>query len=381
MKSKTDVPPRSCTQCVNVGFECKTSDKLSRRAFPRGYTESLEERVRCLEAEVRELKALLDEKDEKIDMLSRIHSHSPRTHSPKIMNNASPMAVSLEASEQVPPEPDDLFKVVQSPVLLDDDNSDSYFMGTSSGRTLIGGHFVLFENSSLKLTSSDAFKNKVQQTGQAAVNISTDTFFSTETKASTGGIVRPHVVCWKAPARLVSDQLVNIFFQEWAPLFPVLHRPTFLTLYEEYVSCPEAMEDKKSLAQLHLVFGIAAQSSDVRKGLSEFEAWFTDFEQTHSNQDLESFEAQWQAALEYFIMDNSMVTLQCLVLAQIYCLQKADHARLLKYKGLAISLSHRLGLHQSQKRFALGALTSETRKKVFWTLYTLDWCVWPGMHL
>jgi len=54
-----------CSQCANVGFECKTSDKLSRRAFPRGYTESLEERVRSLEAEVRELKDLLDEKDEK----------------------------------------------------------------------------------------------------------------------------------------------------------------------------------------------------------------------------------------------------------------------------------------------------------------------------
>lgn len=54
-----------CSQCANVGFCCKTSDKLSRRAFPRGYTESLEERVRALEAEIRELKDLLDEKDEK----------------------------------------------------------------------------------------------------------------------------------------------------------------------------------------------------------------------------------------------------------------------------------------------------------------------------
>lgn len=68
-----------CTQCANVGFECRTSDKLSRRAFPRGYTESLEERVRALETEVRDLKNLLDEKDEKIDVLSRIHSFSPST--------------------------------------------------------------------------------------------------------------------------------------------------------------------------------------------------------------------------------------------------------------------------------------------------------------
>jgi hypothetical protein len=66
-----------CTQCAHVGFECKTSDKLSRRAFPRGYTESLEERVRALESEVKDLKNLLDEKDEKIDVLSRIHSFSP----------------------------------------------------------------------------------------------------------------------------------------------------------------------------------------------------------------------------------------------------------------------------------------------------------------
>ena len=73
------------------------------------------------------------------------------------------------------------------------------------------------------------------------------------------------------------------------------------------------------------------------------------------------------------LMDNDMATIQCLVLAQIFCLLKADYSRLLKYKGLAIGLSQRLGLHQSQKRFALGALTSETRKKVFWSLYTVDW--------
>jgi hypothetical protein len=58
--------------------------------------------------------------------------------------------------------------------------------------------------------------------------------------------------------------MINIFFQEWAPLFPILHRPTFLSLYEQYVASPDTMSDKKSIAQLNLVFGIAALSSDVR---------------------------------------------------------------------------------------------------------------------
>jgi hypothetical protein len=90
-------------------------------------------------------------------------------------------------------------------------------------------------------------------------------------------------------------------------------------------------------------------------------------------QDVDSFEAQWQSATESFLMENDVATLQCLVLAQIFCLLRADYSRMLKYKGLAVGLSQRLGLHQSQKRFALGALTSETRKKVFWSLYTVDW--------
>lgn len=126
----------SCTQCVNVGFECKTSDKLSRRAFPRGYTESLEERVRQLEAEVRELKDLLDEKDEKIDMLSRIHSHSPVSSHPPRRISHSPDAI-LESREE-PQEKDDTFKVQQAPLLLDDENRDSYFVGASSGRAFVG---------------------------------------------------------------------------------------------------------------------------------------------------------------------------------------------------------------------------------------------------
>ena len=92
-----------------------------------------------------------------------------------------------------------------------------------------------------------------------------------------------------------------------------------------------------------------------------------------NKQDAQGFELQWQAALTAVLAEDTLPTLQCLVLAQIYCMAKADYHKLLHFKGTAISLSHRLGLHQSQKRFSLGALTSETRKRVFWTLYTLDW--------
>ena len=332
-----------CSQCSNVGFECKTSDKLSRRAFPRGYTESLEERVRVLESEVRELKELLDGKDEKIDMLSRIHSNSSQPIH-QLPSPRRPSTTSLESgttkADLQPPSKEEMFKVQQSPYLLSGDGSDAYFTGTSSGRTFI-----------------EAFKHTVQESGRPTAEIKTELLLSTSLRKSDDGPPTPtESVVWKAPPRVVSDQLINIFFQEWAPLFPVLHRPTFLGLYEKYVADPESITDKVAVAQLNLVFGIAALSG--RAGASD---------------DLESFEAQWKSAVDVVLTENSMPTLQALILAQIFCIQRGDLTKLLTYKGLATTLSARLGLHQSQKRFALGTLTCETRKKVFWTLYTVDW--------
>jgi hypothetical protein len=132
-KIRCDGNRPTCSQCANVGFECRTSDKLSRRAFPRGYTESLEERVRALEAEVRELKDLLDEKDEKIDMLSKMHGNR-RPSTTSVHSSPSPEL----RKDTTPPPKEDSFKVHASPLLLGVENSDSYFMGASSGRAFIG---------------------------------------------------------------------------------------------------------------------------------------------------------------------------------------------------------------------------------------------------
>lgn len=344
-KIRCDGVRPTCSQCANVGFECKTSDKLSRRAFPRGYTESLEERVRGLELEVRELKDLLDEKDEKIDMLSRLHTQSganAQLPSPRRQSSASldpSERTKSTSSEEQSPTRGDTFKVQQSPHLLDGEGSDSYFAGTSNGRTFV-----------------DAFKRKAKESGRDSAAIDTEKLLGGVPKKQPEAPLTPESPpVWKAPPRLVSDQLINIFFQEWAPLYPALHRPTFLTLYERYVADSDSITDKAEIAQLNLVFGIAALSNGTRKST-----------------DLDSFESQWKAAVSSIMEDSSLATLQALVLAQIYCIQQGDLTRLLTYKGLATALSARLGIHQSQKRFALDTLTCETRKKVFWTLYTVD---------
>ncbi len=95
--------------------------------------------------------------------------------------------------------------------------------------------------------------------------------------------------------------------------------------------------------------------------------------QSANQADVVTCERQWQGALDAILSRSTLGTLQCLVLAQMHSIAQGNHTKLLRYKGIAIGLSQRLGLHQCQKRFSLGALTCESRKKVFWTLYTLDW--------
>lgn len=89
-KTRCDGKRPQCSQCAAVGFECRISDKLSRRAFPRGYTETLEERVRELEAENRRLVALCDIKEQQIHLVS----HFP-TNKKKIGGNDEQMLQEL----------------------------------------------------------------------------------------------------------------------------------------------------------------------------------------------------------------------------------------------------------------------------------------------
>ncbi|KAH6604653.1 n-terminal binuclear zn cluster-containing dna binding domain-containing [Trichoderma cornu-damae] len=335
-KIRCDGVRPTCSQCASVGFECRTSDKLSRRAFPRGYTESLEERVRVLEGEVRELKDLLDEKDEKIDMLSAMHgnNHGGPRRRPSVASMASP--ASPDPPKDSPSVKEDTFRVQATQLLLGVENSDSYFMGSSSGRAFVA-----------------SLKRKMQDSGKPCSDFTPDAFLHIQ--GCTPLVAKLSDQASKIPPRLFSDRCVNVFFQEWAPLFPVLHKPTFLRIYEEFVNDPERVKCNYKLAQLYLVFSLAGLSSE-----------FPDIQQ------VAACEHQWTKALESLMLENTMSTLQCLVLALLYCTVRADYRRLQHYKCVAVGLSHRLGLHQSQKRFSFGALTLETRKKVFWTLYTLD---------
>ena len=110
----------------------------------------------------------------------------------------------------------------------------------------------------------DTFKARVQESGKSCSDFKTEAFFTSRKKEDSSGKNPSTCLASRAPSRMVSDQMINIFFQEWAPLFPVVHRPTVLKAYSDYVNESEGLKDNHSLAQLNLIFGIAALSAEVR---------------------------------------------------------------------------------------------------------------------
>ncbi|KAK6530146.1 hypothetical protein TWF694_003514 [Orbilia ellipsospora] len=348
-KIRCDGTRPSCSQCASVGFQCKTSDKLSRRAFPRGYTESLEERVRSLESEVTELKSLLDAKEEQLDVMSRLHSFSP--YSPTSLSSASPKrpAPSKTVSESSGPSAaedscveDDAFSMPESSTLVHDGKSGEFYTGASSGRAFI-----------------DIFKSRMKQTSPCDIEFSGNTFFTRKERIVKIFPNRSAAHAVKPPPRMISDLLVTAFFQEYHPLFPILHRPKFLSIYENLINCeqdsPEYPREYHEIAQLFLVFSIASSQSETRNTAEH-----------------ESFTRQWQYALEAIMLEPSIESLQCLVLAQLYCMSIGDDSRLNQYKSLAVGTALRLGLNQDQKKFGISALQLEMRKRAFWCVYLLD---------
>ena len=217
----------------------------------------------------------------------------------------------------------------------------------------------------------EAFGQKVHDDGHDDPNIRPEKFAQiTRVGTPSSPIQRTSS---RTPPRILSDQCISerapdcslpcadsitdLFFQEWQPLLPVLHRPSFLRVYEDYLADPEASHwhsNKQAVAQLFLIFDISALSCERIK------------------QNSTTYEAQWRKALQSTSSTASLATIQCHVLAQIYYLLKADYPRLTQHRAIAVAMCHQMRLHQAHSYRGVDTLESETRKKVFWSQYVLD---------
>lgn len=363
-KIRCDGKRPHCSQCLAVGFECKTSDKLSRRAYPRGYTESLEDRVRQLESENTKLTNLLDIKDEQMEMMAKVESVSPLKKTEDSPNK--PLTPSVDSED------DEAYFAHQINTLAEDGS----FHGSSAGGIFIDALLVKLESKDVKMRPQ--LGNLFANLGKPFVRGDGYCNFNTNAKPTTNIInTNPtnKFLDIDMPSRLTADKLISTYFHEWNTMYAILDQYHFLDSYQSLMnsfSIAEHSHDFSSLekSQMFIIITliVASLGSIALKDKSPSaiaESW--------------RLENEWKRLFTIDLQSQpTLLTAQALVLAQLYSLYTGQIDDVWHYRSMTISICHRLGLHRCHKSLklsngnALSFYDQEMRRRVFWVAYSLD---------
>ncbi|KAI8416393.1 hypothetical protein FOFC_02702 [Fusarium oxysporum] len=147
----------------------------------------------------------------------------------------------------------------------------------------------------------------------------------------------------------------EIYFQEWAPLFPALTETEFDKALDGFFDNTDPSSRNLHVTQIYLVVDIVGISS---KG--------------HGLEQLPTCTPRWQAILDAAELEPSIQTLQCFTLSLLCCIKHRDYKRLCLYMERAIGLYKNLFLHEDDKDEKHPGVAVENHKGIVWTLFILD---------
>lgn len=172
------------------------------------------------------------------------------------------------------------------------------------------------------------------------------------------------------PLRHAADDYLHCYWEFIHPVFPVLHRPSFMRRFEALSSesrAPNSGSKQNEFdhivftSTLNLVFALGCQFSDLVR-------------EPNRAQVAEEFYQRARKLFIYDILDSASITLvQMLLLTAVY-LQSTSHAnRCWNVVGLAIRAAQSIGLDsEPPTRTPRDQLTRELRRRLWHTCVTMD---------
>ncbi|GJN90081.1 hypothetical protein Rhopal_003079-T1 [Rhodotorula paludigena] len=190
----------------------------------------------------------------------------------------------------------------------------------------------------------------------------------------------PSLAAVERPDRELSDLLVEQYFDRLHLLVPILHKPSFLKLYQSFWLRPLQELRPMSLAMIFSVLACAAAITDdprVKHAQGSF-AFGPSFQivpepgSDGSGRAGVGLYAQANLLAMHGVIDQSLEQVQVYGLFTLFlCISNAP-ARAWIVLGQAIRFATDLGLHRSLDRSILPRLQKEKRRRTFWSLYALD---------
>ncbi|KAJ6539127.1 fungal-specific transcription factor domain-containing protein [Mycena capillaripes] len=351
-KIKCDGCEPTCSQCSASGSQCTWLQTKDRAALSRHYVQELEARLLHMESLFSQIAPVLDQ-------------IGPLPNGAAIAELAS-AATAPSGSDAIPS------AAVPTRSAEEDDVSESFgqlALDEYGHMRWIGGSSTMSLIQSFKaLTSSPLHRISPMEEDPLAPGPSVNKLYFPASVffGKVHALPGPEEV--EYPPRDLADKLVNAYFSRFHFLNPVIDKPSFLRKYThlmDNVGDPGFV--RSEAAFISLVFAVFACSAslveDTRLSISE------------SMDDGGMGMVYYERALilQYISHANTQIAhVQCFILlssflCSINCLPQAWILI-----GQAVRTGQDLGLHRSPRRLVITPIEKETRRKIWWGVYSLD---------
>ncbi|EMD41046.1 hypothetical protein CERSUDRAFT_131540 [Gelatoporia subvermispora B] len=169
------------------------------------------------------------------------------------------------------------------------------------------------------------------------------------------------------PDRDLADKLVDTYFARYHFLMPVIDKPSFLRDYKylmDHTHDPNLARKRTAfIALVCAVFAVAARSVDdprlSREGLDDAGMGMVYYERALILHYISHVSTQIEHVQCFILMSSFLCSVNCLPQAWLLI-------------GQAVRTAQDIGLHRSPRRLLISPVEKETRRKVWWGVYTLD---------
>ncbi|KAI4132622.1 MAG: hypothetical protein LQ341_006243, partial [Variospora aurantia] len=383
-KMRCDDNPEGCSPCMQNQSPCKTTDRISGRATVRGYVQNVERRVQQLESRCHELEERLASLGVDVRASSQppTHPNVPqqrfvdpsepglrsdwRENTQTMHNGTRYPGAAYEWSRRVPQANCSVSRLPDFRNGLTGEN----YLGVSSGNSLV---------SSIRGTSLNVFGMEIDLADYMHADLDEPNPSDYEKKPVynksyyafilTAFSGKPKPLRIGLPSREEGTKCVEWFFKVVNCYLPVLHRPSFMKLFNKMYDNPSFEPSPAEEVTVHCVFAIMLWQFVVRN-------WENPVQQAEFNR---RSNLHYHYALGFFRQLMASHTLQDVQAMAMLCI----HLRALPKPGACwmmasttLNLAIELGLHRSMRSWApasrkFSVLEIELRKRIFWSVLVI----------
>ncbi|KAL6885661.1 fungal-specific transcription factor domain-containing protein [Trichoderma evansii] len=195
---------------------------------------------------------------------------------------------------------------------------------------------------------------------------------------SGGSFLFPHTVpqVQRAVANPPLDQILRlwkIYVQNVDPLIRVLHNPSIEQILNDLSLNEGSLNSEARTLLLAVCYG-AVSSLSPSQARVEFAL------------DTQSYTASFRSAVEKALADAQVLQTHDLQVLQAFvifltCIPRKEARSIGVLISLAIQISRTIGLHRDGSVFNLSLFETETRRRIWWHLCSLDWRISEGIGM